>query len=104
MKFLTTLAVLFFGVLPVAASAASFKQVVTNTLVPIGNSVITLLYVVGFGLFIFGMLKFFFLSPSDEQRTKGKQFMVWSIAGLVIIFSVWGIVGILLNNLTAISR
>jgi uncharacterized membrane protein YjfL (UPF0719 family) len=76
----------------------SFKQLVENTLVPlIDQSVIPLLYALAFILFLIGIVRYFFLG-GEEARTKGKSFMLWGVIGFVVIFSVWGIVRLLLAS------
>jgi hypothetical protein len=85
-----------------AHAARTFAQIVNDSIVPLGDLVITLLYGVATILFLSGVLRYFFLSGqgAEEARQKGKQHMFWGIIGLVVLFSVWGLVRILLNLLT----
>lgn len=87
---------------PQSAHARTFAQIVDQVFVPTGDLIITLLYGVAFIFFLFGMFRYFFVSgeAAEEARTKGKQHMLWGIIGLVVLFSVWGLVRILLNLLT----
>ena len=53
-----------------------------------------------FLIFIYGVVKYFFLHGTDEkEREKGREFTVWGVLGLVVLFSVWGLVNILLSTL-----
>lgn len=76
----------------------SFADLVYNQIIPfIDGYVIQTLYAVAFLFFIFGMFRFFF-TGGEENRQRGKQFAVWGLLGLVILFSVWGLVQILLGS------
>jgi Type IV secretion system pilin len=87
-------------VYPVHAFAAkTFAEVVDTGFVPFFDRfVIPLLYAVLFLLFMFGMVRYFFVG-GEENRQKGKVFVVWAIVGMVAVFSVWGIVNLLLSVL-----
>ncbi len=84
--------------LPVAASAKTFRQIVEEDIVPLGDQVIYLLYAIAFLFFLFGMARTFF-SYNPETREKGKQFAAWGIIALFVLFAVWGIVRLLLGVL-----
>lgn len=84
---------------PKAHAAKSFKEIVDSTIIPLGDTVIALLYAMAFLFFLFGVFKFFFSQQSDEGRQKGKQFMLWGLIALTVLFAVWGIVRLLLGVL-----
>lgn len=74
----------------------TFADLIYTTIIPfIDGYVIQLLYAFAFISFIYGMFKFFF-TGGEENRQKGKEFAVWGIVGLVVLFSVWSIVKIVL--------
>ncbi len=51
-------------------------------------------------VFIWGVLKYFFISGGEEgKREEGRQFILWGIIGMVVLFSVWGFVNLLLSTL-----
>lgn len=87
-----------FAALPLSVSAKSFKEIVDGTIVPFGERLIELIFVVIFIVFLIGMVRFFF-SDSPESREKGKYFAVYGVVGLAILFTVWGFVRILLSIL-----
>lgn len=60
--------------------------------------VVPLLYAVMFLVFMFGMVRYFF-TGGEENREKGKQFVLWALVGMVVVFSVWGLVNLLLSLL-----
>lgn len=61
----------------------------------VDGAVIPLLYALAFIGFLIGMVRFLFLG-GEEGRKKGKEFMLWSIIGFVVLFGVWGFVRIFL--------
>ena len=73
----------------------------TSGVVGVINAVvIPFIFGLAFLVFIWGVVKYFFLSmDNDTERTKGKKFMLWGIIGFVVLFSVWGLVGLLLSTL-----
>lgn len=89
------LALAVLALAPVAVHAASFKDLTDDIVEFVNASVIPLFYTLAFLFFIIGMVRFFFLG-GEENREKGRQFMLWGIIGFVVMFSVWGIVRLLL--------
>src|SRR3989338_5226906 len=57
--------------------------------------VVPLLFALAFVVFIWGVMQFIMNSADETKRTQGKQFMIWGLIGLVVMFSVWGLVLIL---------
>lgn len=71
----------------------SIEKVINVYLVP-------LLIAVAFIVFLWGIYKYFIYSAdNDTERAKGKTFALYGIIGLVIIFSVWGIVNVFMDTL-----
>lgn len=90
---------LFVLLIPARTHAAkSFADVTKDIVELVNTSVVPLIYALAFLLFIFGMVRFFFFG-GEENREKGKTFMLWGIIGFVVMFSVWGIVRLLLTAL-----
>ncbi|KKU15672.1 MAG: hypothetical protein UX24_C0032G0010 [Candidatus Giovannonibacteria bacterium GW2011_GWB1_45_9b] len=59
----------------------------TNVLQPI----VLLLFALATILFLWGVVEFLINRDNEEERDKGKRHMLWGIVGLVIMFSVNGI-------------
>ncbi len=75
----------------------TFAELVYGTIVPIvDRGIIPFLYAIAFLFFLFGIARFFF-SDSEENRKKGKDFALYGIIGFFVLFSVWGIVKLLLS-------
>ncbi len=58
------------------------------------QSIIPFLFALAIGVFVYGMVKFIGTQDSSE-REQGKQFMLWGIVSLAVMFSIWGLVGLL---------
>ena len=62
--------------------------------------VVPLIFAFAFAAFVWGVVNYFFLHGGDEgKREEGRQFVLWGIIGMAILFSVWGFVNILLSTL-----
>jgi len=73
----------------------TFATVVNNFISFVNNSVIPLLFALAFLFFLAGLVRYFF-SGGDENRQKGREFALWGMIGLVVLFGVWAIVNLLL--------
>lgn len=58
---------------------------------------VTLLAVIAFALFVWGVVQMIAFGGDEEKRSIGQKHMVWGIVGLVILFGASGIVSILGN-------
>lgn len=85
--------------LPLATEAKTLQEIVDGTIVPLGNTIIGVLYAFAFIFFLVGMARLFF-SDGEENRAKGKQFALWGIIALAVLAATWGLVNVLLRLLT----
>ncbi|MEK7510912.1 MAG: hypothetical protein AAB582_01610 [Patescibacteria group bacterium] len=77
----------------------TFAGLVDGVIVPLfDKGVIPLLYAIAFIMFLVGIVRYFFFG-GEEAREKGKQLIIWGLIGFFVIFSVWGIVKLLLTTL-----
>jgi len=82
----------------------TFKQFIGNGdtgIIGIINTVIVpVIFALAFLVFVWGIVNYFFISGGDEtKRAEGRQFTMWGIIGIVVLFSVWGFVNLLLSTL-----
>lgn len=62
--------------------------------------IVPVLFTLAAAAFLWGVFSYFFLhGGEDTKRAEGRAFIVWGILGLVVLFSVWGLVNILLSTL-----
>ncbi|MBI4065842.1 hypothetical protein HY412_01445 [Candidatus Kaiserbacteria bacterium] len=87
----------------------TFKQFIGSGdvgIIGIINTVIVpVIFAFAFVVFIWGIVKYFFISGDDEtKRSDGRQFAFWGILGMVVLLSVWGFVNLLLSTLGIMPR
>ncbi len=61
------------------------------------ESIVPLLFAAAFAIFIWGMVKFISTAEAAEKE-QGRQFMIWGVVALAVMFSVWGLVRILTDT------
>lgn len=59
------------------------------------NPIIILLFGLALLLFLWGVLRFITGMESDEARTTGRRHMIWGVIGMIIMFGVWAIIGVI---------
>ena len=65
----------------------------------IGNVIIYLLIALGFIYIIWNIVQYFIKGKEgDESRHEAGMHIFWGIVGLAIIFSIWGLVNILIQT------
>lgn len=65
----------------------------------INDVIVPVLFAIAFLMFVYSIYLYFILGAAEEEsRTKGKQFLLWSIVGFAVIFSVWGLVNIVMST------
>jgi len=69
------------------------NKVITGIL----NPLIGLMFTIAIAVFIWGIIEFIWNSGSEEKRTTGKQHIIWGLVGLLIMFTVAGIIEIIKN-------
>lgn len=66
----------------------------------INSTLIPLVFALALLMFIWGMFKFLILGGSEEEsRKEGKNLMLWSVIGFVVMVSIFGIVNLLAGGL-----
>lgn len=62
--------------------------------------VVPVIFAFAFASFVWGVVNYFFLHGDEEgKREEGRKFIFWGIIGIVVLFSVWGFVNIMLSTL-----
>lgn len=77
----------------------------TGVIGAINTVVVPVIFALAFLVFIWGVVNYLFISGGDEtKRAEGRQFAMWGILGIVVLFSVWGLVSLLLSTLGIMPR
>lgn len=77
-----------------AFAAPSFSGLVDNVLSLI-NLIIPLLASVAIVIFLWGIVRYIASAEDSEAHAKGRELIIWGAVALFVMFSVWGLVGIL---------
>ncbi|MDP2655191.1 MAG: hypothetical protein Q8P17_01365 [bacterium] len=81
----------------------TFKQFIGNGdtgIIGIINTVIVpVIFALAFLVFIWGVFQFVVNAGDETKRTEGRKFILWGLLGIVVLFSVWGFVNLLLSTL-----
>jgi len=90
----------FFVAIPLVAFAApeNFKALVDLVVGLINNAFVPLIFALAFITFIWGAFQYFFY-PSEDNKQKGREFIIWGIVGMFVMISVWGLVNIVVNTI-----
>lgn len=77
----------------------------TGVVGAINTVIIPLIFALIFAFFVWGIVKYFFISGGDEtKRAEGRQFALWGVLAMAVLFSVWGLVNMLLSTLGIAPR
>ena len=79
------------------AYAKTIDEVIAIVTTEILQPIVLLLFALATILFLWGVVEFLINRDNEEERDKGKRHMLWGIVGLVIMFSVNGILWVLIN-------
>ena len=73
----------------------------SNGIIGVLNTIVVpIIFTLAFLVFVWGVVNYFFLHGGEEgKREEGRQFILWGIIGMVVLFSVWGIIRMLLSTL-----
>jgi len=62
------------------------------------KSIIPLLFSLAVAGFIWGVIQYFLNPENEENRKKGKSYMLWGIISLFVMISMWGLVAVIGNT------
>jgi hypothetical protein len=72
----------------------------TGVIGVLNTIVVPFIFTLAFAVFIWGVVRYFFIHGNeDASREEGRQFIFWGIVGMAVLFSVWGLVNIMLSTL-----
>lgn len=66
----------------------------------INNILVPVIFAVAFLMFLVGVYRYFIASQGNPEKVgEGQKFVMWSLVGFFIMFSIWGLVNLLINTL-----
>lgn len=82
----------------VVVYADSLDEVLFRINDKIINPIIDLGFVIALTIFLWGLFQFIRAAQSSDKRKIGQQHMLWGVVGLFIMFSVFGIINLLIST------
>lgn len=76
-------------------SGYTFAGLVQYKIVPIINAAIPLLASIAIIIFFWGVIRYIASSGGAKEHVEGRRLLLWGIIALFVLFSIWGIIGIL---------
>lgn len=81
-------------------SGVTFKEFVDSIVGLLNTAVVPVIFALAFLSLIWGVLKYFVFNANNEtKREEGRRFILWGLVGMAVLFSVWGLVALLLSTL-----
>ncbi len=77
---------------------SSFKNFVSEIIAFIGSLVLPTLITLIVFVFIFNVARYISKGDDPKERQNAAKYMLWSVIGLFLIFSLWGIMALLRNT------
>ncbi len=85
----------FLAVVPIRALAASKLNDILTNITDTFNEIIGILFIVATIAFFWGVIRYLASAGDEKAKTDAKRFIMWSIVGLAVMASAWGIAGLL---------
>jgi hypothetical protein len=89
---------LFASAQEIPASALAFMGRIYTTIL---NPIIALLFVLAFVYFIWGVIKYSWSGEQESMREEGRSSIIWGIIGMFVMFSVFGILRLIIGTIGA---
>lgn len=77
------------------AVGGSFRDVVIAVIKFIGTSVVPLLVAIAFVIVLFNLVRYVGAGDSEQERTKFRDYTIWSIIAFFVMLSIFGLIQIL---------
>ncbi len=78
----------------------TFATWVNGLISGLNTIVVPVLFAFAAGAFLYGIAKYFIFNAADPKaREQGRSFALWGLLGMALLFSVWGLVSVLLSTL-----
>lgn len=85
--------------LPINIAHADVDSLIQAINTEIINPAISVLFVLAFLFFFWGLFEFLWGRDNTEARKKGQQHMIWGVIGIFIMVAVFGIINLIMATL-----
>lgn len=75
-----------------------FKSLIDVFYNIIGGTLAPLLFATAIVAFLYGVQKYILAGASEDKVKEGRDMMIYGIIGLAVMFSVWGLVRLVINT------
>jgi hypothetical protein len=65
------------------------------------NPIIALLFGLAFAYFVWGVIRYVWSAEQESMREEGRRAIVWGIVGMFVMFSVFGILRLVIGTIGA---
>lgn len=100
---LATVGTLVFSSFITAYAATADIFTLENAVLPLLSKLAGLLIVLAIMLFFWGLVRFISNASDAKAHEEGKKLILWGLISLLVIFSLWAIVGVILSDLGIVS-
>jgi hypothetical protein len=76
----------------------NLKDVIDWATCMIVDSIVPLLWILAFVVFIYGVIQYFLNPNNINEREKARQYIIWALVGMFVIFTIGGIVDLIRNT------
>jgi len=81
------------------------SNLIANIKTEIGNPIITILFLLAFLYFLWGLIQFISSAgTSGAKLEEGKSHMIWGVVGMAIMLSAYGLMNLITNTITSIAH
>jgi hypothetical protein len=81
-----------------AGSINTLKDIVDYGTCLVTKSIVPLLLVVAIAVFVYGIVQYFLNPNNINERDKAKQYILWALIGMFVLFSISGLIQIIRNT------
>lgn len=82
----------------IGGSINNLKDVIDWGTCMIVDSIVPLLWVLAFVVFIYGVIQYFLNPDNIKAREDARKYIIWALVGMFVIFTVGGIVNLIRNT------
>lgn len=76
----------------------TFSTLIAYIVCIINTSIIPFVFGLALVAFLYGVVRYVLNTENENEREKGKQFMIWGVVALTVMVAIWGIVAIFGNT------
>ncbi len=83
------------GTVTTISDFKSFVDVLVNNIM---TPLVRLIFAAAVVYFLYGVLKYVHKGGSEDDRRAGRGMMVWGVVAIAVMFSIWGLVNLVLGT------